>query len=176
MPCLLESVDQEKFLPQVHRCKFATYSSSVTVYHSLMDETHEREKPSGEMTLFTISRSATGPRTLALFPGTGRFCGPTIAAVTANEWAIIKPASMGILVMSVLCSGYQLPSSDEAAALNTTIRATWYPLVENRGAWMKFLFGLVNICQCRNICMKSAKTCPSIHLPLVSFTCHRLQA
>ena len=161
-------MDQEKFPPRVHRCKVTTYSSWVTVYHSVMDETHERGKPSGETTLFTISRSATGPRTFALFPGTGRFCGPTMEAVTTNECAIIKPASMNILVMSVCCSGYQLPSSDETAALNTSTRATWYPSVGTQGTWMKLFFGFLNLYQCRNMMHEGCQSL-SIRLPLASF-------
>lgn len=81
------------------------FGSSESVRHfSVTDATHERGKPSGETMSFTMSRSATCPRTFSLFAVSRRFRGPTVAT-TWNEFAkviaMMRPANMRIRVMRV---------------------------------------------------------------------------
>lgn len=72
---------------------------------SVTNATYERGKPSGETTLFTISRSATGPRTFSLFAVSRRFCGLITVAIAWNEFAKviakIRPANIRINLVIV---------------------------------------------------------------------------
>ena len=111
------------------------FGSSESVRHfSVTDATHERGKPSGETMSFTMSRSATCPRTFSLFAVSRRFRGPTVAT-TWNEFAkviaMMRPANMRIRVMRVTQKMPRQPASF----------ASWFSSVGKREA-ISSLFGL----------------------------------